>query len=270
MNSNLSYYTTMKREWSVDQEIKLFSLVCDYKPAGEKKHENIAQIVVHINKDNLEPFTPEMIWEKLAQYYDLEKVDEIENEEDDEESSRVESAKMQIMEPRTQPKEEHDQVKMEEHHDIAIDSSELSDVEGDEAELAKLEGEPLLPVEEIHKKGRRKSTPRRAEDAISEENKKLDETRDIEKEGDSDRVEKEEPALRKRTRQVAKLDTAESTQKRRLLRASTPPTTKRRTRSELVPQEDNVGEDNENEEEEPEPKTKRSIRKAPRRSVRKR
>lgn len=275
----------MKRQWNLDEEIRLFSLVCDYKPAGEKKEENMAQIVVHINKNNHEPFTPEQIWEKLAQYYDLEKADEIENEEDNEHYVGLDADQEQLPEPTTVVKTETKEVKVEaEDHDLAIDSSELSDVEGDEAELAKLDEKPLLPVEETHKKGRRKSTAKKVGDNKEkkvEENKEkkaednrektVEDNRDGSgKEIDKDKSEKQEPGLRKRTRQVAKLDTVESSPKRRQLRASTPPATKRRTRSELAPEDERADEDNENEEEEPEPKTRRSTRKATRRSVRKR
>lgn len=267
----------MKRQWNLDQEIRLFSLVCDYKPAGEKKDENMAQIVVHINRDNQEPFTPEQIWEKLAQYYDLEKADEIENEENNEDDVGLDADQEQLPEAKIEVKTDTKEVKVEaEDHDLAIDSSELSDVEGDEDELAKLDEKPLLPVEEAQKKGRRKSTAKKVEDnreKTEEENKEKKPEEDKDrggKEKDKDMSEKLEPGLRKRTRQVAKLDTVESSPKRRQLRASTPPATKRRTRSELAPEEERADDDDENEEEETEPKTRRSTRKATRRSVRKR
>jgi len=267
----------MTRQWSLDQEIRLFSLVCDYKPAGEKKTENMAQIVVHINKDTDEPFTADQIWDKLAQHYDLKKVDEIENEEDGEEDSRSDPEKEQLPDIKSEvtadEKQASNTVVDAEENDIAIDSSELSDVEGEEAELAKLEDEQLLAVED--KRSRRKSSPKDDKEKVEKTDKSEKERSDKEKEK-SEKPEKEEAGLRKRTRHVAKLDTAESAPKRRLLRASTPPATKRRTRSELVPEEESTpGEENENTEEEepepePEPKTRRSTRQAVRRSVRKR
>lgn len=261
--------------WTIEQEIKLFSLVCDYKPAGVNKNKNMAQIVLHINEEG-STFTPDQVWAKLAQHYDLLKVEAIEAEGDSDRDSAMsetdrnkrrrsgkETSRETTKDAREKvtaatPKEEkieepekqdngklkEKREKSKENSDDALEtgaySSELSDVEGEVAELAKLEEGELLPTkkEKASGRGRRKTV------------KKTDES---------------ESTPRKRTRSIAKLDTAEGPQtKRRQLRASTPPTTtnKRRTRSEV-------------QEEEPaptpvkeEPKTRRSARQAVRRSVR--
>ncbi|KAI5948921.1 EAF7 [Candida theae] len=75
------------RSWSIDEEIKLFSLVCDYKPAGPKKHENMAIIIGKINEDiqpQETPLSESDIWEKLQQLYNLPKIDLLEGLSSDE------------------------------------------------------------------------------------------------------------------------------------------------------------------------------------------
>ncbi|KAI5969686.1 EAF7 [Candida margitis] len=75
------------RPWTIDQEIRLFSLVCDYKPAGPKKHENMAIIINKINEDiqpSERPLRESDIWDKLDQLYDLPKIDLLEGLSGDE------------------------------------------------------------------------------------------------------------------------------------------------------------------------------------------
>lgn len=75
------------RSWSVDEEIKLFSLVCDYKPAGSKKHKNMAVILNKIN-ESIEPLVPPLnesdVWQKLQQLFNLSKIDLLEGLSGDE------------------------------------------------------------------------------------------------------------------------------------------------------------------------------------------
>lgn len=69
------------RQWSIENEIKLFSLLCDYKPAGKKKQQNIEVIIKNINESldsNEEPFSEYDVWNKLRSLYDLEKIGQIE------------------------------------------------------------------------------------------------------------------------------------------------------------------------------------------------
>lgn len=81
----------MTEAWPVEIEVRLFSLVCDFKPAGEKKDEHMAQIVESINKDIPEDsrYSSDQVWEKLGSFYNLTQVEAIENEteknEDEEE-----------------------------------------------------------------------------------------------------------------------------------------------------------------------------------------
>lgn len=288
------------RDWTIEQEIKLFSLVCDYKPAGADKNKNMAQIVLHIN-DELESaakFTAAQVWAKLGQNYDLEKVEAIEQESESDRDAETREAhekgtkkrskistdsahvdkeseneglvdtasKEEEKIPHDDTADEPDTAKAEDQtqtekpllgkgekmpkelvKDVNSDaletgaySSELSDVEGEDAELLKLgEGEILTTKKEkTTGRGRRKSI------------RKQDEN---------------ESTARKRTRSIAKLDPAEGPQtKKRQLRASTPPTTvKRRTRSEVQDEEPAATPAKE------EPKTRRSTRQAVRRNVRK-
>lgn len=69
------------RHWSIENEIKLFSLLCDYKPAGKNKQHNIKIIINNINESldsKEEPFSEYDVWNKLRSLYDLEKIDQIE------------------------------------------------------------------------------------------------------------------------------------------------------------------------------------------------
>lgn len=307
------------RDWTIDQEIKLFSLVCDYKPAGQKKDENMAQIVVHINEgvEDSGKFTADQIWSKLSQHYNLAKVDEIEEESESEEGSATPSTEERPTRRKTnrssvepnngaekiqhskekegamnkitgeskeevekekhnardeKPSKKEEKPPKEEKHEkpekSGLDeksreksrerpkeeksakddisdtlepgdySSELSDVEGDDAELAKLEGDELLSTKKEKGASRGKAKA-------------------LKKQNDSD------TALRKRTRSIAKLDAPETLpQKKRHLRANTPPaTSKRRTRSEVQEEEPSAAKE--------EPKARRSTRQAVRRSGRK-
>lgn len=205
----------MSRQWSIEDEIKLFSLVCDYKPAGENKAQNMAQIIIHINENaDGAKFTEEQVWQKLGQHYNLQRVEEIENENDDaSESSEEEKTKTprpeRALPAVKRPRRKGDK---EDTNETELYSLDLSDVECEEAELAKLQGEELLKKDA----GRGRKKGKKAE------------------------VKEETPSGRKRTRANAKLGGTESAAKRRLLRASTPPTTttKRRTRLEIVPDEE--------------------------------
>lgn len=71
----------LDRKWSIENEIQLFSLVCDYKPAGHKKQENIKMIINKVNESltpEEKPFTEKDIWQKLGSLYNLSRIDQIE------------------------------------------------------------------------------------------------------------------------------------------------------------------------------------------------
>ena len=77
------------REWVLDDEIHLFDLICDFKPAGQNKDKQMASIVENMNKDipnDKKPFSAAEIWQRLGKLYDLQKVDELEDYKEESES----------------------------------------------------------------------------------------------------------------------------------------------------------------------------------------
>lgn len=65
-------------EWSIDEEILLFNLVCCYKPAGKEKNKNITLIVENLNKKfgkEKKKFTQLIVWNKLRDFFNLEKIE---------------------------------------------------------------------------------------------------------------------------------------------------------------------------------------------------
>lgn len=248
--------------WTTDLEIRLFTLICDYKPAGPDKDDNMAQIVVQINKDRDASlhFTAPQIWDKLAQFYDLQLCDEIENEP----SEEIPPSRTRTPEPRlskSKPDSKLDPspksidanitVTKEEAtpeiknfkidilaDDRANESSELSDVEGEVADLD--EQQILPPKREV---AGRRGRPAREEptptDADADAEVSLQaaaetpqaESSDLKKDPSVEPTPDEPLKTRKRTRSAARLEVAESPRKRPL-RASTPTAPKRRTRSE--------------------------------------
>ncbi|KAG7192148.1 esa1-associated factor [Scheffersomyces spartinae] len=79
------------RKWTLDDEIMLFNLVCDHKPAGKNKHRNMVQIIDKINKHlpaGEQQFTASEIWDKLEELYNLDRVDQIEEFESTDESKK--------------------------------------------------------------------------------------------------------------------------------------------------------------------------------------
>jgi len=83
----------MSTNWNIVDEIRLLRWVSEFKPAGVHKHFQMMCIVERLNhpdkyplvllqKENRRPnkqFTVDTVWAKLAQYYNLEEADKIEN-----------------------------------------------------------------------------------------------------------------------------------------------------------------------------------------------
>lgn len=249
--------------WTTDLEIRLFTLICDHKPAGPDKDDNMAQIVVQINKDRDASvhFTAPQIWDKLAQFYDLQLCDEIENEPSEEiPRSRTRTPEPRLSKPKPDSKLDSSpkapdanitETKEEAAPDIknfkidisaddrANESSELSDVEG---EVADLDEQQLLPPkrEAAGRRGRSAREELVSAEAAADVEVSLqpaaetpqNEASDLKEEPSAEPAPANEPAkTRKRTRSAARLEVAESPRKRPL-RASTPTAPKRRTRSE--------------------------------------
>lgn len=214
--------TIMLRSWSIEQEINLYSLVCDYKPAGRQRDDNMTQILIRINEnlDATEKFTADHIWAKLGENYDLQKVEEIER--DLEEEIKAESSVSPRKEASTQhnltegsakdsareisaelqPKTEIEHTKLPEnttvpYHDADAYSSELSDIDGEDTELEKLQEKDILPDAKPVRRGRPKKI--KSSPAPKETSK---------------------AASRKRARTIAKDTDDESAPKRRQLNAA--------------------------------------------------
>lgn len=72
-------------KWNIKDEILLFDAICDYKPAGKSKSENIKQILNILNENRTEDiFKEDDVWKKLGTLYNLEKIEEIEETTDGE------------------------------------------------------------------------------------------------------------------------------------------------------------------------------------------
>lgn len=71
------------REWTIEQEIALFKAICRFKPAGRHKHFRMLAIYQMVNNSNINsssPLTTRDIWEKLRTLYNLEGLDELEDQ----------------------------------------------------------------------------------------------------------------------------------------------------------------------------------------------
>ncbi|WPK27100.1 hypothetical protein PUMCH_004473 [Australozyma saopauloensis] len=198
----------MSRQWTVDSEIKLFSLICDYKPAGALKQQNLARILQHINEEVAEKFTHADLESKLDSLYNIANVDKIEDDQDgvleDEDASTTKTRANEPSEAAVDavPGKTRTRLQMAEKKgrrlarssvarsltsrstaeplskantpDLLDEySSELSDVEGEEAVIAKLKSKEMKDDAEVKEpvsrpNSRRKSMRELARDAPKE------------------------------------------------------------------------------------------------------
>lgn len=66
---------------SVEGEIALFRAIAQARPVGMHKHFHIITLMQSIKQETGRSLTADMIWEKLADLYNLEQLDGIEAEE---------------------------------------------------------------------------------------------------------------------------------------------------------------------------------------------
>lgn len=346
------------RQWNVESEIKLLSLICDFKPAGALKQQNLTLILDSINEGTDQKFTPDQLEAKLDTLFDMTSVDKIEqddkqdsqeeSEEEEKEENEEEVEEVEEEEEEEEEKEE-DKVKVEDLDDaeeklsraktrtsvaekrprrgarvtttrslilkatkeahgsnvtpeLSDDySSELSDVEGEEAVFAKLKdkestGDANSRKSSFKSNSRKKDLKdlKRTKDfkdstKATKDNKKQKTGSSIEeskngKEVDVDSSEKEEestqtteqtpevktpvesaepPVLRKRTRANAKLDNVDELPAKKLARISI----KKGVKKEATPEEVELSKA-ESPEAEDEPKKRRSSRQTARRNSR--
>lgn len=204
------------RSWNVDAEIKLFSLICDYKPAGSCKEQNLSLILQNINQDFDVPFTQEQIEAKLGTLYNIGNVENIETgdvqgsaDDTDTEKDTTERKKPQDVEevdsettsrtrnrtsaldkrPRRQgrftatkglpSKTTKDTTSaLSGTPELSDDySSELSDVEGEETVIARLKNKEL-PREDMPTSKKQNSKRKDTKDSDDKPNKKLKDTKE--------------------------------------------------------------------------------------------
>ncbi|ODQ66458.1 CT20-domain-containing protein [Nadsonia fulvescens var. elongata DSM 6958] len=72
--------STKVAQWTQNQEIILFRAICRFKPVGVHKHFRMISIYQMVNNSNVqgERLSVEDIWGKLALYYDLEGLEDLE------------------------------------------------------------------------------------------------------------------------------------------------------------------------------------------------
>ncbi|EGW34257.1 uncharacterized protein SPAPADRAFT_59681 [Spathaspora passalidarum NRRL Y-27907] len=125
------------RSWTTEEEIALFNLVCDHKPAGAVKHKQMDAIIDNINKDvpGSNKFTVADIWAKLATLYDLKRIDYLEDWESESsgESSESETSKKEQDEKiKVEEDKKEDKVKGGKTKEVKIEVPEVEEDEVDE------------------------------------------------------------------------------------------------------------------------------------------
>ncbi|CAN6640618.1 hypothetical protein TRVA0_018S01112 [Trichomonascus vanleenenianus] len=78
----------MGAEWTIQQETSLFRAICRFKPAGKHKHFRMICIYETVNNSHVDGarLTTGDIWARLAELYNLDGLDEIEDGGNGEES----------------------------------------------------------------------------------------------------------------------------------------------------------------------------------------
>lgn len=336
------------RQWNVESEIKLLSLICDFKPAGTEKQHNITVILENINEGADEKFTKDQIEAKLDTLFDMKSVDKIEEddkedldgeeeeedeqkeddndeeeertnnkvkiEDDSEENSSISKTKASAVEKRPRRggrgaakrnlilKPSKETTGSNETPDLSDEySSELSDVEGEEAVIAKLKDKEPTGGLSLRKSSFKSNSRRRDSKDIkktkdikenmkaTKESKRLKSGSSIEesksgKDVDIESSEKEDetpqatektpevktpiestepPVLRKRTRANAKLDNVDELPPKKHARSIV----KKGIKKESTPDEPESSKA-ESPEAEDEPKKRRSSRQTARRNSR--
>lgn len=154
----------MSTHWNIVDEIRLLRWVTEFKPAGVNKHFQMMCIVERLNhpekyplvllqKENRRPqkqFTAENVWAKLAQYYNLEEADLIEDQQ------LAEKQKTASTEKGGQSQQKHGQA-LSHTRDFELPWNEYGDIilehaKKDGSEEASLKSDSTKPKEEGVKK----------------------------------------------------------------------------------------------------------------------
>lgn len=193
------------RPWTIDEEIRLFSLVCDYKPAGPKKQENMAIIISKINEDiqpQETPLTESDVWKKLQQLYNLPRIDLLEGLNSDDVAN---NDSLENISDNTTVREEIIETELDRTRQSAKGKDENDDEEDDGDETNKIEGDDVEPEKNIKTesttKGRRakggheSSTRRRLRNSVDNDSVVGDDNQTFSKVRDSIKDESEETQL---------------------------------------------------------------------------
>ncbi|CEG69825.1 hypothetical protein RMATCC62417_05829 [Rhizopus microsporus] len=104
------------KEWDARMELALFNAISRCKPVGIHKHFRIISIQKQFNQNNPMPCTIQEIWDKLNEFYGMEALDEL-AEEDDEQEERNEDARHLSFQEFSLPLEDYDQLISEHRQD---------------------------------------------------------------------------------------------------------------------------------------------------------
>lgn len=250
----------MARQWDVEAEIRLLSLLCEYKPAGSRKQQNLSLILQFINESTDDKFTQDDIERKLDTLYDMSNVEKIEDDHksdlvDDEEKEplQIESKPEDALEtevhkakpkPKTSERRSsrrserlsasskrgklaHETTSATENSDAY--SSELSDVEGEEAVFAKLNDKEMLS--ELAKKSSKPQT-RKQERIVDSKDGMDNKTTDSKQKTNEEEA---EPMKQEEEQQPTEHKPGPEAEEKTTTRASVdhiePPLTRKRTRA---------------------------------------
>lgn len=318
------------RQWNVETEIRLLSLVCEFKPAGPSKQQNLDHILQDLNESTDDKFTQDDIEKKLDTLYNMANVEKIEadNRSDmlDEESKEPPESEATKKPEEAEDTEGHKAKPKAKTFDRKISrrserlsisnrrgktsiettsatdnsdaySSELSDVEGEEAVFAKLNDKDIISELAETKKNATRPQTRKQDRNNASDSKEKTTTNDSQKPKINASEETEQKESEEEPQDVDENTTPEPEERTRAAKASVdhvePPLTRKRTRANAkldsieppkkkpakAPVKKNAKKEPSPEVSEPpkaetpvveqEPKKRRSVRQTARRSLRK-
>lgn len=224
-----------ERIWSIDDEIHLFDLICDFKPAGVHKEDNLAKICAKLNtmkSPEEAEFSPEDVIQRLLKLYNLDKVDQVEEEKEDfEEEDEISSTNKNTKE--TKEKVAHEESgsdltpkddKLNEKRETKLQANDDEESSLSSIEIADLDtnNEGLEP---LNNTSANKKASNNSENAQTNNENDLESVKSSEEVRESDPEEKPKritrgstkqlsektsiPALKKRTRSSVKLESSE-------------------------------------------------------------
>ncbi|CAN3504218.1 chromatin modification-related protein Eaf7p [Diutina catenulata] len=167
--------------WTEDDEIRFFNLVCDFKPAGKNRQTNIAKIVEGLNESpRAASFNEADITSKLAEFWDMDRVEEVERSSDEDEGDGLTDVSVQN---RKRTKHKSDEKRE--------DMKELKDDESRNKSAVSTSGKS----EDVKNEGRAETSPTPSSGGSDD-----DDDDDEEEEGEEDEEKGDKPKTRQSTR----------------------------------------------------------------------